>query len=450
MINLATLSALALVLGYATFQRAGVEPGTWNLCLLAIGSIAVVYFAIPKRPEVRSLDRVVAFSAAAVMFLAAFQLVPLPVALLRVLSPTRVELLQATASLTGGPATYATLSAVPYQTAQYVLTLAGYLLIFLVIRDVCLRTGERTWSPAWPLLLVGGLEALLGVYQATSGATDSASGTYDNRDHYAGLLEMILPFAALYPAAILQRDRERQESTVAPAFQASLILAIAVVILAASIYSLSRMGFLASLAALFVAGASAVSARGWNVDYRKPAAWWRRMLPAASVGIVILLGFLYLPSDPLARRFADLAATEDISADTRAQIWRDTSGLIRAYPLFGCGLGGYESCFLRYKSVAPMNTVDYAHNDYLQVWAEFGVFGLIAGIIFVARLLYRSMRASLYAPSHDHRYLAIACTSSFVAILLHSSVDFNMYVPANGFVFAWVAGIAGAYVNRRE
>jgi hypothetical protein len=30
------------------------------------------------------------------------------------------------------------------------------------------------------------------------------------------------------------------------------------------------------------------------------------------------------------------------------------------------------------------------------------------------------------------------------AMLLHSVVDFNMYVPANGMVFAWVAGIAAA------
>jgi O-antigen ligase len=96
-----------------------------------------------------------------------------------------------------------------------------------------------------------------------------------------------------------------------------------------------------------------------------------------------------------------------------------------------------------------MNTVDYAHNDYLQVLAEFGVFGAIAGLVFVLRLFYRSIRGALFTPSIDQRYLAIACIASFVAILLHSVVDFNMYVPANGMVFAWVAGIAGAYANRR-
>jgi len=446
--NAITLAALGLVLGYATFERAGVDPNSWNLTLLATGVLATIYFAIPKRPAVPRLDRVVTYSACFVIVLAAFQLMPLPVALVRLISPARVELLQAVASLTGSNPAFVTLTAVPYQTAEYVLTIVGYLLVFLTIRDVCLRSGERPWSAAWPLLVIAGLEALLGIYQATSGAVESASGTYVNRDHFAGLLEMVLPFAALYPAAILQRQRERNESTLVPALEASVVLAVAVVLLAATIYSLSRMGFLASLAALFVAGVSALSARGWSEQDLEPARWWKRAIPAVAVGIVILLGFVYLPNDPLAKRFADLAATQEISADTRAQIWRDTSGLIRAYPLFGCGLGGYASCFLKYKTVAPMNTVDYAHNDYLQVLAEFGVFGAIAGLVFVLRLFYRSMRGALYAPSIDHRYIAIACIASFVAILLHSVVDFNMYVPANGMVFAWVAGIAGAYANR--
>jgi hypothetical protein len=49
----------------------------------------------------------------------------------------------------------------------------------------------------------------------------------------------------------------------------------------------------------------------------------------------------------------------------------------------------------------------------------------------------------------DQRLLAIAFFASFVGIPLHSAVAFNIYVPANGMVFAWIAGIAGAHANRR-
>jgi hypothetical protein len=38
----------------------------------------------------------------------------------------------------------------------------------------------------------------------------------------------------------------------------------------------------------------------------------------------------------------------------------------------------------------------------------------------------------------------MACTGSFAAILLHSFVDFNLYIPANAMLLAWIAGIAAA------
>ncbi|MBM3812487.1 MAG: O-antigen ligase family protein, partial [Acidimicrobiia bacterium] len=38
-------------------------------------------------------------------------------------------------------------------------------------------------------------------------------------------------------------------------------------------------------------------------------------------------------------------------------------------------LTAYESCFHKYKTVAPMQTVNFAHNDYLQLLAETGVIG---------------------------------------------------------------------------
>jgi O-antigen ligase len=148
-------------------------------------------------------------------------------------------------------------------------------------------------------------------------------------------------------------------------------------------------------------------------------------------------------------RFTELASTDNVSADARGQIWRDTAGLIKAFPLFGCGLGGFQSCFMRFKTVAPMQTVDYAHNDYLQGFAEMGVIGFVAGLLFVGRLLQQTLRGVRCAHSVDERYLAIGCLASMIAMLLHSLVDFNMYVPANGMAFAWVAGIASIHAKQR-
>jgi O-antigen ligase len=260
---------------------------------------------------------------------------------------------------------------------------------------------------------------------------------------------MALPFAAMYAVSTLHRDRGEDGLSAKTAGLACGMMLLTALLLVAIVFSLSRMGFLCGLAALLVAGSLALSMRGWRPDYTVASAAWRRLLPVAAVALVASMGFIFLPTDPLIARFSDLAHTEDITADTRAQLWRDTGPLIADYPLFGCGLGAYESCFLKYKTVAPMNTANFAHNDYLQILAELGILAFAAGLAFVFGILFRTTRAVLYVRSLDERYRAIACVASMTAMLLHSLVDFNMYVPANAVVFACVAGIAAATLARR-
>jgi hypothetical protein len=35
----------------------------------------------------------------------------------------------------------------------------------------------------------------------------------------------------------------------------------------------------------------------------------------------------------------------------------------------------------------------------------------------------------------------VACAGSLAAILLHSLADFNLYIPANAMLLAWIAGL---------
>src|ERR1035441_10432703 len=105
------------------------------------------------------------------------------------------------------PEGWATLSVVPGATMYHFLLLAGYAVVFLLMYQ--LGAGLR-WAAMLPVAIAAALEAVLGIAQAAAG--QMASGTYVNRDHYAGLLEMALPFALLYPVAVWRgldtRDRK--------------------------------------------------------------------------------------------------------------------------------------------------------------------------------------------------------------------------------------------------
>ncbi len=85
----------------------------------------------------------------------------------------------------------------------------------------------------------------------------------------------------------------------------------------------------ALLASLLVMGAAAVPGGLHS---------WKGRVSVLGVAALVVVGFVYLPGDVLVERFGKLA-TGEMSADTRAQVWRESRRLIAAYPLFGCGRG---------------------------------------------------------------------------------------------------------------
>ena len=290
-----------------------------------------------------------------------FQLMPLPGNLLAVISPERAEQIEGLRRIAQVGLVPITVS--PPATVEYLFRILCYLSVLITIRDIGWLSSGRRWGIITPLLLVGTCQAALGMFQvAQDWPNGAARGTYVNRDHFAGLLEMCLPFAIMYAIAIWRREDRQNRSPAGPAFAAAAVAGIAGMMLIGIIYSLSRMGFLVALFSLFVVTLMSLRPR---LPSRR-----LRWLAVGLVGVLAVLSFVLLPPDQLIARFADMASTDKISADDRLHIWKESVSLIRAYPWVGCGLGGFESAFGRFQIGLPTYTVDYAHNDYLQALAE--------------------------------------------------------------------------------
>jgi O-antigen ligase len=366
------------------------------------------------------------------------QVVPLPLSLLRVLSPARAEAVAAL-DLIGAKLNFASLSVSPAATFQSFLLVCGYLIIFLLVRELTWRFDDSCWLAIWPMVAIGALEAGLGLCQYFGGTGEQVRwGTYANHNHYAGFLEMALPFAVVYPVVLLRRSRSRGHSPLAPALGACGVWALAGLMFAGIIYSFSRMGFIAALSSLFVMGTLAFGTRqlSWVASSRK-----RQIVTVALVAALVLAGFVFLPPDKLILRFAQLVSTDGLTADGRTGLWAETIPSIRAYPFFGCGLGGYETAFMRFKVSGPLVTDDFAHNDYLQLLAEFGVVGFAIGATLAFSVVRIAVRRAVRSTDPGARYFAVAGAGALAAILLHSLADFNLYIPANAMLLAWIAGM---------
>jgi O-antigen ligase len=434
------LLGLTGVLAYTTFQWGGVVRTGRYEYLLVLGLLAIMSSLGRSRGGWPPLpNRVVRWAVALLPGYVLLQVVPLPVALLRVLSPARAEGVDALGPI-GARLSFASFSVFPAGTFQCFLLVCGYLLIFLLACQLTTVFAHRPWLVVWPLIGMAALEAGLGLWQYFGGTGEQFRwGTYANHDHYAGFLEMVLPFAVMYPVARLRRPRSRLHAPVAPALAACGGWALAGLIFAGVVYSLSRMGFIATLSSLFVMGALALGTRQlrWVAGSRM-----RQWVAVGMVAALVLAGFVFLPPDRLILRFAQLVSPDGLTADGRINLWSETIPLIRAYPVFGCGLGGYETAFWKFKVSGVLVTDDFAHNDYLQLMAELGLVGFLIGAALAFCIVRKTIRGAMDFSDPEARYFAVACAGALAAILLHSLVDFNLYIPANTMLLAWIAGMA--------
>jgi len=368
----------------------------------------------------------------------AFQLLPLPVALIRIVSPSRAELFDALSRVIP-ISSFAPISIAPAATFSHLLRICAYTLVFFLVREMSWRLRGSHWTLAVPLLILATLEGVLGILQFLTG--EAAHGTYYNRNHFAGFLEMTLPLAIMYSVTFVHQAGGFRDLGMGPRVKAAGAMIAAGIVFLGILCSLSRMGFIACLSSLVAMTAVTLFRAGFFT--------WKKALAVSLVTTTILVTFLFFAPEALIDRFSDLPQEEQSAGFTRSTLWRQTLPLIAAYPLFGCGFGGYESAFIKFKNFAPLYTADFAHNDYLQILAELGLVGFVIAGALLLFVLAKALRASLHASKPGDRWLALACTGSITAILVHSLADFNLYIPANAMVLAWISGIAGGVAGNR-
>jgi O-antigen ligase len=290
------------------------------------------------------------------------------------------------------------------------------------------RLPNRQWILALPPLTIALLQAVIGLLQDSSSAATAAtntavSGTFVNRDHFSAMLEMCLPFAAGAVFEFAPAGIRGLAACAGAATAALLFVGIAL--------SLSRGGLLIALVSLVlliwlhaITGmrgiARAVTVAG-------------SLFAVASIGVVVMSGRM------LDRLITSTAG--DLPLGDRIRFWQESWRVVGAYPIVGCGFGGFVSAVMPFRATSVTKTLDYAHNDYLQFLAEGGIVPFVLACIVGAIVLLAAWRAVFRPSDPRRRGLAIACSVALYAGLLHSAVDLITYVPATAMLLCWISGM---------
>ena len=180
------------------------------------------------------------------------------------------------------------------------------------------------------------------------------------------------------------------------------------------------------------------------------AARWLKGWIAVAVVAVVLTGLLAgIPTMPGANKSAfatpSLAASGmDPSALMRIDAWGKTLRIFLDYPVAGTGLGTFEWAFSGYQRQGESLALRQAHNDYVQVLSETGIIGAALLAWALGVFLLRILVPALRGVDGEPRWTTIGTAAAVFALIVHSTLDFNLQIPANAAQFAVLLGILAA------
>ena len=426
----------------------------WAFSLMELGILLILILWATQTGIVRLLGSEKSFNSAIrnprsaipmillVLFLLLilFQMISLPSGILKILSPKTFAIRSALSlepSASGFPLSFS-----PFLTRIEFfkwLTLVGLFLFLLGWKP--LEQGDRTKKQLLIAVMTAGvLESLYGMLEFFSGhrhilnvaaetLVGSATGTFINRNYFAGYLLMVIPLSMGF---LFSHEAARPGSYrgwrhwLSSLDGKTLLIGFGVIVMILGLlFSASRMGILSlllsfSLISLFFRSS------------RKEATFSR--------GSILILGLAilwagWLGLDAVINRF--FTASEDFKL--RWAFWVNTFQIYKDFPIFGSGLGTFVQIFPMYRSFHITGLATHAENDFLQLFSEVGTLGtgLLALLFFF--LLWKVLSGiRALKEGEPVRYIAIGGLVGILALMFHSLVERNIQVPANAFLYTFI------------
>jgi O-antigen ligase len=249
-------------------------------------------------------------------------------------------------------------------------------------------------------------------------------GPYVNHNHYAGLMEMLVPIPLVLSLTRLASTKARNAAAAAAAVMVGTIF-----------LSGSRGGMLAIVAELLILAVLLIKQK-------------RGIRTAIGLGVflAIVVGLLtWVGGGELSRRIATVGPSHsELASDIRSYINRDGIRMFVKKPVLGWGLGTFPVVYPQFRTFYTNFFVNEAHNDYLQLLVEMGLLGFATMVWFVATLYVQSLRKIKDWTSDISGAVTLACMLGLSGILVHSAIDFNLQIPANAALFYVMCTVAAS------
>ncbi|BBP44503.1 O-antigen ligase family protein [Thiosulfativibrio zosterae] len=347
------------------------------------------------------------------------------------------------------------LTANPGASFQYFMLGIGYTFLFLMMISL-FNTRKRLTLLLGVLVASGAFQAFWGASMVLSGVEwlfgvpkehylGKATGTFVNRNHLAGYLEMTIGLGIGLMLALRDGKSFRWRNVIDLLLGPKTKLRLALVIMVIGlVMTQSRMGNAGFFASLLIVGAIFIL-------LTKEHRLRNSLLLVSFIIIDMIVISQYFGLERLKDRLVntEVSVTQEAGGklvfdinDLRGLAFTNSIPMAQEKSFIGHGAGSYEVVFMGHAGPNFGGHFDHAHNDYIQFWAEYGIIGSLPLVLFTLIALYQAFRALSNKESHFRSGVGFGAAMAMIAIIIHSFSDFNLQIPANAMTFVVVAAIA--------
>ena len=434
---------LVLLLVFAPLFRAGNLPAP--LLVLELLSLLIFTLMLLRPAELPQLRTGYWLLLAGILLLPLLALISLPAAWWQQL-PGReafAEIFRILGASDGND--WRTVSLVPNDTQAALWALLPPLAAFVatinqprrnILRLVYVVIGIAVFQSVLSLMQYGGGAGSF-LYVPNEYGIHTAAGTYLNKDHLAGFLEMVFPVVlALLAATVGQHrfDSMRGSSwrkrldflTTLKGHQASIYAIVGILVILCLVFTRSRAGIALSMLGLFLTLVIFARRLGGSNVYGT----------YGSVIAVIIVLTAEIGLAPILDRFS-----QDPMEDLRWSIYETSlKAAVENFPL-GTGPGTYPDIYPYYQSPDIDAFVNHAHNDYLEWIFDGGLLALVLILAGLGMYVYGWHRLWIRGRWRSFRYVQAGAGIGVLLLIFHSFFDFNLHKPANAIFFAFFLAV---------
>jgi len=180
----------------------------------------------------------------------------------------------------------------------------------------------------------------------------------------------------------------------------------------------------------------------------------KRIILISTIAIIAIVSTIYLlkftRKDVNIKNFTEQATEfeEGASIEERYSTYKQAWFIIQRNFLLGVGVGGFGPEVAQGPMSVPKNGWAIVNNEYLEIWAENGIFGLLIFLAMILFVFFRTIKVWVKSNDFILKTLVVGMTVAFFGILIQYMTFSSLYIIHIWFLIGLI--IAGQSLALRK